>query len=499
MATITSTATGNFTAGATWVGGVAPGVGDVAVAAMGHVVTIDADVTVDEFRQAGTGYFLLGNGRTITGDVYGVAGTTNGTVLFTATTGFIVGSVISSTTTNTTKGVVMSGAGTLTVTGDITSGSATARIGVQVGDGCALVVVGDVTSTSTSAAITALGSGSVTVTGTVTQTSNSTTSQGAINGATGTITVVGQVGDLAIRGPGVALGSSAGFVDVTGTIQSGTGNAVTGTGGTLVFSGFLRSGPNGEAPYTLPKALLRYALGNEFHYVTDVTGTAKLVSTDRTDGMPAASDVRESLAYGLDGLITGALVVPPANTVALGVPVDGTTGTAALTPAAFWDYALASADTEGSIGEHVAALSGGGGGGLTEEQTEAAVVAGLTTYTAATAADVGTPLQSDDARLDNLDAAVSSRLADEDFVPLSNDDVIAIRAVTDLLPDGGALTSLAQESTLDAVAGDVGAVKAQTDGLTYTVEGVLDANVQAVNDVPLDGAGTADNRWRPAD
>ena len=54
MATITSAGTGNFTAGATWVGGVAPGSGDIAVAATGHSVTIDADVTVSEFQQAGT-------------------------------------------------------------------------------------------------------------------------------------------------------------------------------------------------------------------------------------------------------------------------------------------------------------------------------------------------------------------------------------------------------------------------------------------------------------
>jgi len=110
---------------------------------------------------------------------------------------------------------------------------------------------------------------------------------------------------------------------------------------------------------------------------------------------------------------------------------------------------------------------------------------------------LGAPLQVDDARLDNLDATVSSRLADEDFVPLSNDDVIAIRAVTDQLPDAGALTSLAQASDLATVESKVDDIKTKTDSLMFTVAGQVDANVQAVNDTELTGTGTLGDEWGP--
>jgi len=46
-------------------------------------------------------------------------------------------------------------------------------------------------------------------------------------------------------------------------------------------------------------------------------------------GNPAVTDVRNGTTYA-SGALTGTLKVPPASSVAVGVPVDNTTGTAII-------------------------------------------------------------------------------------------------------------------------------------------------------------------------
>lgn len=124
------------------------------------------------------------------------------------------------------------------------------------------------------------------------------------------------------------------------------------------------------------------------------------------------------------------------------------------------------------------------------------------------AADVTTELQSG--------LATAANLATVDTV------VDAIKAVTDLLPDAGALTSLATQASVNtiddfldteiaailaavdtevaailaAVDTEVAAIKAKTDQLTFTVANQVDANMQSINDTTVngDGAGTP---WGP--
>jgi hypothetical protein len=69
-------------------------------------------------------------------------------------------------------------------------------------------------------------------------------------------------------------------------------------------------------------------------------------------GLPAATDVRSGVSYG-GGAVSGLCAVPAAGSVALGVPVDNTTGTAVLTPAAVWNTLTSSLTTAGSIGERL--------------------------------------------------------------------------------------------------------------------------------------------------
>ena len=59
MADITSTATGDFDAGATWVGGTPPAAGDNAIIAAGHTVTTTQDQTITDLTIAATGVLVL--------------------------------------------------------------------------------------------------------------------------------------------------------------------------------------------------------------------------------------------------------------------------------------------------------------------------------------------------------------------------------------------------------------------------------------------------------
>jgi hypothetical protein len=52
-------------------------------------------------------------------------------------------------------------------------------------------------------------------------------------------------------------------------------------------------------------------------------------------------------------------------------------------------------------------------------------------------------------------------------------------------------------SVTGMTASDVGAIKAKTDSLTFTVAGQVDANVQYVNDVAVTGTGALGDEWGP--
>ena len=67
MAAITSTQTGDWNVGATWVGGVAPGAGDTATIAAGHTVTLTANQQVDGLTINTTGAFVVNAGTQLTG------------------------------------------------------------------------------------------------------------------------------------------------------------------------------------------------------------------------------------------------------------------------------------------------------------------------------------------------------------------------------------------------------------------------------------------------
>jgi hypothetical protein len=359
MALIVSAATGNFSAGATWVGGVVPGVGDEARASNGHTITIDVDTTCDEVSNAGTGIFTLASGVTLTANVTHKSASTNRScVQFTAAApaqGFIVG-ICTSGTASGSIAVNNSTTGSVFITGNVFGGSGATAIGANNAGAGLISITGNVNGGSIT---TAFGANNA-VGGTINITGNSTgglsTGHGSRNNGTGTISIIGiATGGTANTAFGV-LNASTGTVNLTrarGTAYgpgntSGLADAVGVSNASLgvIEIEELEYGEFGMSP-TAGTGIRLKKLGSNvavFNYVD--SGSAKTL-VDATQGqMPAEADVRDGVSYA-SGALTGTCKVPAAASVAFGVPVDATTGTAALEPsdiaAAVWDRVLTGA------------------------------------------------------------------------------------------------------------------------------------------------------------
>ena len=391
MALILSTATGNFNSGATWVGGVVPGVGDEARAENGHTITITANVTCDEVSNAGTGIFTLNSGVTLTANVTAKSTTANRNVVqFTAAspaTGTIVGNVLSGGTTTNTGAVNNTSSGTLTITGNVTGGSVSTAYGANNNSTGTLNITGNVTAGSGSAALGVfnISSGTVTITGNCIGGSASE-ARGVVNQAAGTVNITGNcTGGSGATAHG-CVNTSTGTANITGDCTGGsnatadgarnnstgtmiiTGNAIGGTAGAGAnnqSSGTIRCikaignnfgngsvglsaafgvvsvqnslteveeieyGDLGMSPTSGPVSMKNLTTNKAIFYRPSLAKKT-LVDSSTAGDYPVNSNVRSGTVFNF-GNNTGTMAVPLANQVSLGIPVDNTTGTAVIT------------------------------------------------------------------------------------------------------------------------------------------------------------------------
>ena len=256
-------------------------------------------------------------------------------------------------------------------------------------------------------------------TGTITITGNATGGTGALafganNLSTGTITITG------ICTGGTTNGAAGANNNSSGTLNVGRakGNDF-GIGSTGIVAGFgvssvqasitkikeIEFGERGMSPTSGP-AYLDPDLGNLAILVKYPSGTGSKTLSDpnNTAGLsPAGTDVRTGVVYN-NGNNTGTCAVPAAGSVALGVPVDSGFGTAALTPAAVWEYATRSIT-----------------GGTVDTLTNSPSVPSAASIAAATRSELAVELA-------RVDAAVSSRMAASEASKLD-----AVKAKTDAL------------------------------------------------------------------
>jgi hypothetical protein len=321
MALITSAASGNFSAGATWTGGVVPTTGDEARASTGHTITIDVNTTCDEISNAGTGIFTLASGVTLTANVASKSTTASRNCLqFSAATGAIVGNV-SGGATNANVGVVNSGSGTLTITGNLLGGSAqNFAYAVNNSSTGVINITGNCVggTVATCSALNNASSGSVNITGNSTG-GTGITAVGAQNNSTGTLSVIGTV-TASQAAPGVA-GANVQQV----TILSGPFITETTRGVNPVYCAAWRwnASPSNSAYLEV--------------MTNDLLTKRNLVTADNVTGMPDEADVKDGVVYGPASELTGTFeqtVAPSISDITKGV----------------WDYALSSITTSSTIG-----------------------------------------------------------------------------------------------------------------------------------------------------
>lgn len=350
--------------------------GDVLVA---NSFTITVNVSTDlgstgEVRNDTTGgataggSFSLSNGVTLTANVFAgsascvtLAGTVSATVIGninggSAATAYgvsmgstgtltITGSISGGTVSTTAHGINVSAAGIVNVTGNVI-GSSVSNAGLNIVAAATITITGNVNGGTAGYGLTNNSSGTTTITGTVTGGAQ----VGLINASAGTITITG----TAVGGTNVGAAASAGTTNVVrarGGPLTASSVGVSSSGAAVVNVEEVEWGDLGASPTS---GSIRLTDKSSNVAVMYRVGTTKknLVDANASGLMPAASNVRSGTVYN-GGNSTGTCAVPAASSVAFGVPVDATTGTAALTPAAVWDYLTASATTSGSMGERL--------------------------------------------------------------------------------------------------------------------------------------------------
>lgn len=193
-------------------------------------------------------------------------------------------------------------------------------------------------------------------------------------GAGATIYVTGNVyggyniSNVIGTGAGIVSGQ-AHFLNVIGTIYAQhtapyetSGIHSTSTGAINLFSGPFVSGPYGGAPLTCVRMHLIPSVGTYFEFRDETTNGAvspgaiapatRMIAPAGVSDSPIPANVRFGTVYA-NGSLTGTLKMPNPNSVAYGVQVDNTIGNAVLTPQSVWDFAIASLNTSGSIGERL--------------------------------------------------------------------------------------------------------------------------------------------------
>ena len=440
MANRYATKAGNWSDVTVWDGGTTlPGSGDD-VYSNNFTVTINQNVTVLSLRNgaatgitAGGGFSVTAGGYTISANIIATAGTT--CVGVSAAAGNTLTFVGSATAGTSGHGISVTGACNINLIGDLTAGSSSTGSGLLITTGAngTYSITGNVYGGGSSGAGLGVGGTSaatITFTGT------------AVAGSVGPAVNLSSNGTASVNHVGAAYASStapaifgnsiSNYVTTTGPLV-----ASDGTGGNAAGAGVAACVAYRWYPADTTLSTFRMTMRGATATGSPLQRPARdLYLTDAYAATyPAASNVRSGTTYGAGNSLTGTCAVPGASSVVVGVPVDNTTGTAAVTAASIRSaLGLASANLDTQLAAipttaapTASAVASAVWAALTSGLTTAnsigallvaninATISSRSTYDGSDTSGTTTLLSrltsGRASAIDNLDATVSSRLA----------------------------------------------------------------------------------------
>jgi hypothetical protein len=243
------------------------------------------------------------------GSSFGLSNASTGTVTITSST------ITGGFSGNNPNGINNASSGTITITSSTVTGGSGGSLPYGINNA---------------------SSGTITITSSTVTGGSGTSSYGLSNASTGTITVTSSTltGGSGTNAYGLSNASSGTIVstgDITAT-NSASALSSDSTAASVKVSGSLIGSANGISAIYASKYLIdptpttaKFRQGKN-----GSTTYSDFFTADNSFGQAAITDVRFGTVYA-SGALTGVAYIPSAGSVALGVPVDATTGTATLT------------------------------------------------------------------------------------------------------------------------------------------------------------------------
>lgn len=254
--------------------------------------------------------------------------------------------------------------------------------------------------------------------------------------------------------------------------------------GTFAAGGgtFTEDGTTGSYKYALAQADTN---GNDISII--VTGTGAIPVC--VNFVTTAGDPTDSVRFGLTGL---ANAVPGATG---GLFIAGTNAATVVTTSLTTTFTGNLTGSVASVTGAVGSVTGNVGGNVTGSVGSVTGAVGSVTGAVGSVGAGGIASTTFAAGAINAAAIAADAITD---AKVASDVTIAsvTGAVGSVTGAVGSVTG-AVGSVTGFTAANVATIMAKTDSLTFTVAGVVDANIQRVNDVTVNGTGAVGNEWGP--